>query len=90
VKWVLVGLIALCNALGDVLNSAGMKRHGQVEDFRPGAIRRLVAALVRNPYVVGGVAVSESVSAGNAGPEPPWSPSAWCFFRCNSSLLALF
>ena len=37
-KWLLVGIIALCNTIGDVLNTAGMKRQGEVEDLRPGAV----------------------------------------------------
>ena len=31
-KWLLVAIIALCNTFGDVLNTAGMKRQGEVED----------------------------------------------------------
>ena len=32
-KWLLVGIIALCTTLGDVLNTAGMKRQGEIEDL---------------------------------------------------------
>ncbi len=34
-KWLLVAIIAVCNTLGDVLNTAGMKRQGEVEDLKP-------------------------------------------------------
>lgn len=54
-KWALVALIVTCNAAGDLLNSAGMKRHGEVKDFRPRGIARLVAAVVRNRYVISGI-----------------------------------
>jgi drug/metabolite transporter (DMT)-like permease len=57
-KWLLVALIVACNTVGDVLSTHGMKRHGEVHDFGPRGIRRLVSALMRNRYVVGGVAVS--------------------------------
>ncbi len=62
-KWALVGVIVLCNTLGDVLNTAGMKRHGEVEHFHPHALARLIAHLFRNPFVLGGIA-SLAVSFG--------------------------
>ncbi len=57
-KWILVALIIGSNTLGDVLNTHGMKRHGEVRDFGPSGIRRLIQALVRNRYVVSGIAVN--------------------------------
>jgi len=53
-KWLLVALIIACNTISDVLNTHGMKQHGEVRDFGPSGIRRLIASLVRNRYVVGG------------------------------------
>lgn len=53
-RWVLVAIIAMCNTLGDVLNTAGMKRQGEVEDLRLGTFGRMVARIVRNPLVLGG------------------------------------
>ncbi|PYV84128.1 MAG: hypothetical protein DMG93_06100 [Acidobacteria bacterium] len=55
-KWLLVGIIALCNTIGDVLNTAGMKRQGEVEDLRPGAVAGMVKKIIRNPLVLGGFA----------------------------------
>jgi drug/metabolite transporter (DMT)-like permease len=54
-KWLLVALIVACNTTGDILSTHGMKLHGEVRDFGPGGIRRLLAAIVRNRYVVGGI-----------------------------------
>ena len=54
-RWTLVGLIVVFNATGDLLNTAGMKRHGEVEDFGAGAMKKLLLALARNAFVVGGV-----------------------------------
>lgn len=54
-KWFLVGLIVACNACGDLLNTAGMKRHGEVHHFTPRALGKLAGALSRNPYVIGGM-----------------------------------
>ena len=54
-KWALVGVIVACNACSDLLNTSGMRRHGEVHDFRPKAVGRLLAGLVRNPRVMLGV-----------------------------------
>jgi len=54
-KWLLVLIIVLCNTAGDVLNTFGMRRHGKVREFHPSALRRLLAALARNGYVMGGM-----------------------------------
>ena len=54
-KWILVAIIAICNTIGDVLNTAGMKRQGEVEDLRPRTFLRMIAGIVRNPLVLGGL-----------------------------------
>lgn len=55
-KWLLVALIAVATTASDVLQSAAMKRHGEIRDFRPGALRRALALLVRNKLIVASVA----------------------------------
>lgn len=55
-NWLLVGVIVLCNTAGDVLMTAGMKRIGELEHFRPRAVGRMLWAAVRSPFVMGGVA----------------------------------
>jgi drug/metabolite transporter (DMT)-like permease len=54
-KWALVGVIVACNACSDLLNTSGMRRHGEVHDFRPKAVGRLLNGLARNPRVLLGV-----------------------------------
>ena len=54
-KWLLIALIVIPGTIADVLNTMGMKRNGQVKDFRPRALLRLIGSLLRNPYVVVGV-----------------------------------
>ena len=54
-KWALVGLIVASNACSDLLNTSGMRRHGEVHDFHPKAVGRLLAGLARNPRVMLGV-----------------------------------
>jgi transporter family protein len=55
-KWLLVGVIVAATTAGEVLQAAGMRRHGEVSDFRLGAIRRLLAKLARNRYIILSVA----------------------------------
>jgi drug/metabolite transporter (DMT)-like permease len=56
VRWLLVAIIAATTTISDVMQAAAMKRHGEIHDFRPGAIRRLLARLARNKLVVASVA----------------------------------
>ena len=51
-KWVLVLILVAATTAGDVFRSMGMKHHGEIDDFRPGAIGRALGALVRNRYVI--------------------------------------
>jgi drug/metabolite transporter (DMT)-like permease len=54
-RWVLIGIIVAATTAGEVLQAAGMRRHGEIRDFRPGAIGRVLAVLARNRYVVAAV-----------------------------------
>jgi drug/metabolite transporter (DMT)-like permease len=54
-RWVLVVVVVVCNTLGDVLNTAGMKRHGEVDDLHPRHLLHLAVRVLRNPYVLAGL-----------------------------------
>ena len=54
-KWVLVALMVGATTAGEVLQAAGMRRHGEIRDFRPGAVGRALALLARNRFVIGSV-----------------------------------
>lgn len=54
-KWLLVGVIVAATTAGEVLQSAGMKHHGEIHDFRPGALGRVLSALTRNRYILAAV-----------------------------------
>lgn len=51
-KWLLVLILISSTTLGDVGRSRGMKKHGEVREFRPGAIRRALVSLTRNKWVI--------------------------------------
>ena len=54
-KWVLIGIIVAATTVGEVLQAMGMRHHGEIHDFRPNAIGRAAALLVRNRFVLGSV-----------------------------------
>jgi uncharacterized membrane protein len=41
--------------MGDVLQVLGMRHHGEIHDFRPGALGRLLSAMARNRYIIASV-----------------------------------
>jgi len=51
-KWFLIGIIVASTTVGEVLQAMGMRRHGEIRDFRPGALGRAFALLARNWMVV--------------------------------------
>ena len=55
-KWLLVLLMVAATTVGEVMQAAGMRRHGEIQDFRPGAIGRAMAVLARNRFVIGSIA----------------------------------
>ncbi|MBV8051941.1 MAG: EamA family transporter [Acidobacteriaceae bacterium] len=55
-RWLLVAIIASCNTVGDLLNTAGMKRMGPVEGLGPPSFLAVCVRIVRSPMVLGGIA----------------------------------
>ncbi len=51
-KWLLVLILVTSTTLGDVARARGMKNHGEVREFHPGAIKRALWALARNRWVI--------------------------------------
>ena len=51
-RWLLVGIIVGSTVLADVLQSIEMKRHGAIDDFRPGKLGRIVATLAKRGYLI--------------------------------------
>ncbi len=51
----LVFLVVVPGALGDVMNSVGMKRHGEINDFSLLGLVRLCWDVARNPWIMGGI-----------------------------------
>jgi drug/metabolite transporter (DMT)-like permease len=50
-----LALMILAGAAGDVLVSKGMKQVGEISSANPAELIRVLGRAIRNPYVVGGV-----------------------------------
>jgi drug/metabolite transporter (DMT)-like permease len=48
VKWVFISIIVAATTVGEILQALGMRQHGEIRDFHPGAIGRAVRMLARN------------------------------------------
>ncbi len=55
-KWIVIAIMTAATTIGEVLQAMGMRRHGEIHDFRPGALGRALGAVARNRYVIGGFA----------------------------------
>jgi drug/metabolite transporter (DMT)-like permease len=55
-KFMWIAVIVAATTAGEVLQAHGMRRHGEIHDFRPGAIGRAMAMLARNWAVIASVA----------------------------------
>lgn len=49
---ILLSLIVGCTVVSDVVASFEMKRHGEIDDFRPSRIGRLIGALIQRKFVI--------------------------------------
>jgi len=54
-NWVLVAIIVAATTAGEVLQAIGMQRHGEIHDFRPGALGRVVSTLARCRYILAAI-----------------------------------
>jgi drug/metabolite transporter (DMT)-like permease len=60
-KWLLVAIVVAATTAGEVLQAIGMRRHGEIHDFRPGALGRVASALAQSWHItaaIGAMAVS--------------------------------
>jgi len=54
-KWVYIAIVVAATTVGEVMQAAGMRRNGEIHDFRPSALGRALAMLSRNIFVIGSV-----------------------------------
>ena len=51
-SWTLLGVIVGSTVLGDLLQSFEMKRHGEIMEFHPRGLGRLLATLARKKFLI--------------------------------------
>ena len=50
--WILLSIVVGCTVLGDLLSSFEMKRHGEVREFHPRGLGRLLATLATKKFLI--------------------------------------
>ena len=50
--WTLLGLVVGCTVLADLLSAYEMKRHGEIHDFRPSGIGRILGVLATKKFLI--------------------------------------
>jgi drug/metabolite transporter (DMT)-like permease len=50
--WTLLGVVVGCTVLSDLLSAFEMKRHGEIHDFHPRGIGRLLAVLATKKFLI--------------------------------------
>jgi drug/metabolite transporter (DMT)-like permease len=56
-KWLCVAIIVVATTASDALLTRRMKAHGEIRDFRPGALRRALAAVARSWHLPAAIAL---------------------------------
>jgi drug/metabolite transporter (DMT)-like permease len=51
-KWLLVLIQIVSQTVGEVCRAVGMRQHGEIHDFRPGALGRVVGVVARNGTII--------------------------------------
>jgi len=51
-KWFLVAIIVACTTVGEILQAKGMRQQGEISDFHPGALGRLLAHMAQNRNII--------------------------------------
>jgi drug/metabolite transporter (DMT)-like permease len=51
-RWLLVGVMVVSTVFADLLQTREMKDLGEVNDFRPGSLRSLLAKMARRRYLI--------------------------------------
>ncbi len=62
-RWVWVLAVVLTSTAGDVFSAKGMSERGEIEDFRPRGLARVVHYIVTHPMVLAGI-ICNAISFG--------------------------
>jgi len=53
--WILIGVIVASTVLGDLLQTAEMKRHGEIKEFHPRGLRKVFVTLARRKFLIASI-----------------------------------
>ena len=56
-KWVYLAIVVLATAASDILFSWDMKRHGEIDDFQPSALARVIAGFLKRLPTIAAIAL---------------------------------
>ena len=54
-KWVFLAVTVGATTIGEVLQALGMRLHGEIHDFRPGALGSALALVARNRFIIASI-----------------------------------
>jgi transporter family protein len=57
-NWLLVAIIVASTTVKDILQAVAMKRHGEIHDFRPGALGKVLRLLAQNRIIIASIVCS--------------------------------
>jgi len=60
-KWVWIIVTVLSGAVGDLVSAKGMAVHGEIDDFRPSGLARILRYILTHPLVFVGI-VSNAIA----------------------------
>ncbi len=60
-RWLWVAVVVIAGTAGDVFSAKGMAERGEIDDFHPGALARVLRYIATHPLVMTGI-VTNAVS----------------------------
>jgi transporter family protein len=54
-KWVWVAVVVLSSTAGDVFSAKGMSQRGEIQDFRPRGLAKVIQYIATHPMVLAGI-----------------------------------
>ena len=57
-NWLLVAIIVASTTGKDILQAVAMKSHGEIQDFRPGALGKVLRLLAKNRIIIASIVCS--------------------------------
>ena len=57
-NWLMVAIIVAATTVKDILQAVAMKRHGEIHDFRPGALGKVLRLLAQNRIIIASIVCS--------------------------------